>query len=88
MRNEDQERVDKELLKALETTKEYKTWQESLFAIIGYASSEDSDDKDFVRALMTDHLIASIELQDGLEIAKFKASKKLNDEMSLDYSGQ
>jgi len=37
---------------------------------------------------MADHLIASIELQDGLEIAKFKASKKLNDDMMLDYSGQ
>lgn len=88
MSNEDQKEFDKELIKALETTKEYKTWQESLFAIIGYANSENPDDKKFVRELMADHLIASIELQDGLEIAKFKASKKLNDDMMLDYSGQ
>lgn len=86
--SKDQKHGDKELIKALETTKEYEAWQESLFAIIGYASKEEPDDKNFVRELMADHLIASIELQDGLEIAKFKASKKLNDELLLDNAGQ
>jgi hypothetical protein len=88
MSNKEPTQFQKDLIKALETTKEYKSWQESLFAIIGYASSEDPENKDFVRELMSDHLIASIELQDGLEIAKYKASKKRNDETMLDYSGQ
>lgn len=88
MSNEEQSQYQKELIKALETTKEYKAWQESLFAIIGYANSEDPENKEYVKELMSDHLISSIELQDGFEIAKFKASKKMNDQTMLDYSGQ
>lgn len=82
------ERVDKDLMKMLETTKEYKAWQESLFAIIGYASDEEVDDENLIMELWADHLSASFELQKGLETARYKTSKELHDEWSLDNCGQ
>ena len=91
MSNENQgkwiESVDKDLIKVLETTKEYKAWQESLFAIIGYSSDEEIDEK-LVMELLADHLNASFELQKGLEKARYKKSKTLHDEWSLDNCGQ
>jgi hypothetical protein len=51
----------------LETTKEYKAWLESLFAIIRYISDEKLDDLNLVLELIADHLNASVELQNGLE---------------------
>ncbi len=91
MSNENQgkwiERVDKDLIRILETTEEYKAWQESLFAIIGYASVEE-DDEDLAMELMADHLSTSFELQKGLERARYKTSKELHDEWLLDNSGQ
>ena len=81
------ESVDKDLIKVLETTKEYKAWQESLFAIIGYSSDEEIDEK-LVMELLADHLNASFELQKGLENARYKKSKMLHDEWSLDNCGQ
>ena len=91
MSNENQgkgiERVDKDLIKMLQTTDEYKAWQESLFAIIGYASDE-IDDENLARELITDHLNTSFELQKGLEKARYKTSKELHEEWLLDNSGQ
>ena len=82
------ERVDKDLINMLETTGEYKAWQESLFAIIGYTSSEELDDENLVRELLADHLNASFELQKGLEKARYKTRKELQDEWLLDNCGQ
>jgi hypothetical protein len=82
------ESVDKDLIKMLETTKEYKAWQESLFAIIGYTTDEEIDDEDLIRELLADHLSASFELQKGLENARYKTSKELHDEWLLDNCGQ
>lgn len=88
MSNKDQEHTYKRLIKALESTDEFKEWQKTLFAIIGFATSEDSDDETLVSMLMADHLIASIELQDGLVAAKINASKKWHEDWELDNSGQ
>jgi len=80
--------IDKELIKQLETTDEYNAWQETLFAIIGYASQEDLDDEDLINELLADHLFASFELQNGLDKAKYKAKKELHDEWVMDNSGE
>lgn len=92
MSNENQgkwiERIDKDLIKELETTQEYKAWQESLFAIIGYTTDEELDDENLVRELLADHLNASFELQKGLENARYKTKKELQEEWLLDNSGQ
>jgi hypothetical protein len=80
--------IDNDLIKMLETTKEYKAWQESLFAIIGYASSEEIDDENIITELLADHLNSSFELQKGLENARYKTSKELHDEWLLDNCGQ
>ncbi len=92
MSNENQEkgikRMDKDLIKELETTKEYKEWLNSLFAIIGYTSSEENDDKDLIMELMADHLSASFELQKGLDMARYNTSKRLHEDWLLDNSGQ
>jgi hypothetical protein len=81
------ERVDKDLVKVLETTKEYKAWQESLIAIIGYSSDEEIDEK-LVMELLADHLNASFELQKGLENARHKKRKMLQNEWLLDNCGE
>jgi hypothetical protein len=92
MSNENQgkwiERIDKDLIKALETTQEYKAWQESLFAIIGYTTDEELDDENLIRELLADHLNTSFELQKGLENARYKTKKELQEEWLLDNSGQ
>jgi hypothetical protein len=88
MINENQENFDKELIKMLQTTKEYKTWQESLFAIIGYVSDEELDDENMVRELMADHLNASFQLNNGLEKAKYYTSKNQHQEWVSDHSGE
>lgn len=91
MSNENQkwiESVDKDLIKVLETTEQYKAWQESLFAIIGYTSSEELDDENLIMELLADHLNASFELQKGLEKARYNTSKMLHEEWLLDNSGQ
>ncbi|MEN6329125.1 MAG: hypothetical protein ABFC91_02405 [Methanobacteriaceae archaeon] len=79
--------IDKDLLKDLKTTEEYKAWQESLFAILGY-SDEEPDDENLVLKLWADHLNASFELQKGLENARHKKKKMLKDDWLLDNSGQ
>jgi preprotein translocase subunit SecA len=92
MNSEDQrkwiEYVDKNLLKVLKTTEEYKAWQDSLMAIVGYTSNEEQEDEELAVKLVEDHLSSSFELQKGLENARFKISKKLKDEWLLDNSGQ
>ncbi|MGF7119449.1 hypothetical protein [Methanobacterium oryzae] len=82
------ENTDKDLIKILETTEEYKAWQESLFAIIGYVANEELDDENLIMELMADHLNASFELQKGLENARYKTSKDLHDDWLLDNCGQ
>lgn len=62
--------IDKDLIKELETTEEYKTWLKSLFAIIGYTSDEKLDDLNLILDLIADHLDASVELQKGLEAVR------------------
>lgn len=79
--------VSSDLIEMLETTKEYKAWLDSLFAIIGYTSQEKKDD-DLIIELMADHLGASFELQQGLENAKHMISKKMHEDWVLDNSGQ
>jgi hypothetical protein len=87
--NEDKwiERVDKELLKVFKTTEEYNVWQDSLLAIVGYAS-EESYDEELIEELLADHLNASLELQDGLGRARFQTRKALHDEFLLENSGE
>ena len=84
--------MDKGLIKALETTEEYKAWYNSLFAIIGYTSNEEIDDEELAMELIADHLNASFELQNGLEKGldnvKYKKTKELHDDWVLDNSGQ
>lgn len=82
------EYVDKNLLKVLKTTEEYKAWQDSLMAIVGYTSNEEQEDEELAVKLIEDHLGASFELQTGLENARLKISKNLKDEWLLDNSGQ
>jgi hypothetical protein len=92
MNSEDQrkwiEYVDKNLLKVLKTTEEYKAWQDSLMAIVGYTSNEEQEDEELAVKLIEDHLSTSFELQTGLENARLKISKNLKDEWLLDNSGQ
>ena len=93
MSNENQEKeINVDLIKALETTEEYKAWYDSLFAIIGYTSNEEIDDEDLAMELIADHLNASFELQNGLEKGldnvKYKKTKELHDDWMLDNSGQ
>jgi|GEM_PF-1048843 len=91
MSNENQvkwiESVDKDLIKLFETTEEYKAWQESLFAIIGYSSNEEIDEK-LVTELLSDHLNASFELQKGLGNARQKKGKMIRNELLLDNCGE
>ena len=82
------ERVDKDLINMLETTGEYKAWQESLFAIIGYIANEENDDEELIMELIADHLNTSFALQKGLENARLKVSKNLHEDWLLDNSGQ
>ena len=93
MSNENQGKgMDKDLIKALETTEEYKAWYNSLFAIIGYTSNEELNDENLARELIADHLSASFELQQGLEKGlenvKYGKTKELHDDWLLDNSGQ
>lgn len=93
MSNENQENgIDKDLIKALENTDEYKAWYESLFAIIGYTSNEENDDEELALELIADHLNASFKLQNGLqkglENIKYKKTKELHDDWVLDNCGQ
>ncbi len=73
------------IIKELEFTKEYKKWQESFLAIVGYIQEEEFNDEDLAGELMADHLNASLELSKGLERARYEAGKKQNDDFRIDY---
>lgn len=90
MSNENEKTImpDKDLINMLETTEEYKAWQESLFAIIGYIANEENDDEELIMELIADHLNTSFALQKGLESARLKISKNLHEDWLLDNSGQ
>lgn len=83
---------DNNLIEQFESTTEYKAWQETLFAIIGYASNSKNEDENLASALMADHLDASLQLQMGIEKAKnlvnYKKMKKLNDEFVEENRGE
>lgn len=87
MNNEDKVQYEKKLMKKLEITKEYKAWQESLFAIIGFISNEENDE-DLMMELMADHLSTSVQLHVGVEKAKYYTSKEEHEQWLLDNSGQ
>lgn len=87
MNKENQEkRVDKKLIREFKTTKEYKTWFNSLFAIIGYISNEELDDLNLMLKLIADHLNASVELQNGLENTKIRPKKDTDSAYYYDCS--
>ncbi len=67
-----------ELISEFAATKEYKAWQESLLAIIGYAKNEEINDDELIADFMADHINSSLELSKALE----KIKKKLKEENS------
>jgi hypothetical protein len=83
---------DNNLIEQFESTTEYKEWQETLFAIIGFTSNAEKDDESLASALIVDHLDASLKLQKGIEkaknIAKYKKMKDLNDEFVDENRGE
>ncbi len=79
---------DDYIMKELEATNEYKLWQESLFAIIGYTSNEKLNDEELASELVKDHLNASLELVKGLEVAKYESGKKMSDEFQREHHGE
>jgi hypothetical protein len=83
---------DNNLIEQFESTTEYKEWQETLFAIIGFTSNAEKDDESLASALIADHLDASLKLQKGIEkaknIAKYKKMKDLNDEFVDENRGE
>ncbi len=84
MTDEDLE-IDENTIKEFKSTEEYKNWQESLFAIIGYTSNDDNDDLSTAKALITEHLDASLQLQNGIDKIKFKAQYKKMREFNQDF---
>jgi len=78
---------DEDLIREFKDSKEYKEWQESLLAIIGY-STDEKEDEELADELMADHLNSSLQLQKGLEIARYNASKKLNEDFLNESHGK
>ncbi len=73
--------TDEDIIKEFELTEEYKAWQESFLAVIGYMQDEELHDEDLANDLMADHLNTSLALSNGLEKARYEVRKKLNEEM-------
>ena len=65
-----------DLINEFAATKEYRAWQESLLAIIGYAKNEEINDEDLITDFIADHINSSLELSKALERIK----NKLNEE--------
>jgi len=84
MINEDIE-IDENIIREFKSTEEYKNWQESLFAIIGYTSNDDNNDIATAKALIAEHLNASLQLQMGIDKIKFKAQYKKMREFNQDF---
>jgi hypothetical protein len=80
--------INEDIIKELEATKEYNEWQESLLAIIGYTTDEKNNDEELAKELMADHLNASLELQKGLERARYEVGKKLNEDFQEESHGE
>jgi hypothetical protein len=78
-------KIDENIIKDFKDTEEYKNWQESLFAIIGYTSSDENDDMKTAKALIAEHLDASIQLQNAIDKVKFKAQYKIQKEFNQDF---
>ncbi len=66
---------DSGMIKEFEDTEEYKAWQASLMAIIGFLNNKEFDDDELAGELMADHLKASLELQKGLDRAQYDTGK-------------
>ncbi|MGZ7044485.1 MAG: hypothetical protein ACXVHO_09675 [Methanobacterium sp.] len=75
---------DEDVIKEFENTEEYKAWQGTLLSIIGFLNDEKRDDDELAEELMADHLNASLELQKGLEKARFAADKILNEQIKAE----
>jgi hypothetical protein len=65
-----------DLINEFAATKEYRAWQESLLAIIGYAKNEEINDEDLITDFIADHINSSLELSKALDRIK----KKLDEE--------
>ena len=72
--------TNENIKKELEFTKEYKQWQKSFLAIIGYIQDAEVNDEDLAEELMADHINASLELSKGLERVRDEAGKKRKDD--------
>lgn len=77
--------IDDNLIKEFKSTEEYKKWQESLFAIIGYTSDNENNDISQAKALIAEHLDASLQLQNAIDKVKFKAQYKKTREFNQDF---
>ncbi len=64
-----------DLINEFAATKEYRAWQESLLAIIGYAKNEEINDEDLITDFIADHINSSLELSKALDRIK----RKLNE---------
>lgn len=80
--------IKEDIIKEFEATDEYRTWQESLLAIIGYITDDKNDDQELADELMADHLNASLQLGKGLEKAKYNSGKKLNEQFQEESRGE
>ncbi len=61
-----------DLINEFAATKEYRAWQESLLAIIGYAKNEEINDEDLITDFIADHINSSLELSKALDRIKRK----------------
>ncbi|WP_424354933.1 hypothetical protein [Methanobacterium sp. MBAC-LM] len=61
-----------DLINEFAATKEYRAWQESLLAIIGYAKDEEINDEDLITDFIADHINSSLELSKALDRIKRK----------------
>ena len=67
---------NEDLINEFAATEEYKAWQESLLAIIGYAKNEEINDDELITDFMADHITSSLELSKALK----RIRKKLKEE--------
>ncbi|MGZ7160294.1 MAG: hypothetical protein ACXVHR_07465 [Methanobacterium sp.] len=75
---------DENVIKEFEDTEEYKAWQGTLLALIGFLNDKELDDEELGEELMADHLNASLELQKGLEKARYAVDKRLNEQIKAE----
>ena len=80
--------LNKDIIKEFKTTEEYKAWQESLLAIIGFTSDEKNEDEELADELIVDHLNASLDLQNGLAKARYEHGRKINEDLQGEHMGE